>query len=98
MNQLIQDLLSDLRYAFRQFRKSPGFTATALITLTLGIGISTAAFTLMYGMILRRLPVPHPEQLYRLGDYSSNYSGIGGVLNSGGVFQEFSYNLYLDLK
>jgi predicted permease len=63
----IENLLEDLRYGSRQLRKSPGFTAAAVLTLALGIGANTAIFTFIHGM-LKPLPVPNPEQLYSLGD------------------------------
>src|SRR5258708_38538449 len=64
----MQTLLQDVRYAFRQLRKSPGFTLTAIITLALGIGANTAIFTLEQGILLRSLPVADPALLYRIGD------------------------------
>ena len=61
-------LTQNLRYAFCQFRKSPGFTAAVPITLTLCIGVNSDVFKLIYGMLLKPLPLPHPEQFYRIGD------------------------------
>jgi predicted permease len=57
-----------VRYAVRQFRLSPGFTAAAVLTLALGIGGTTAIFTLIHAVMLRSLPVTDPASLYRIGD------------------------------
>jgi predicted permease len=57
-----------LRYAVRQFRRSPVFTATAVLTLALGIGGTTAIFTLIHEVMLRSLPVKDPGMLYRIGE------------------------------
>jgi hypothetical protein len=78
MNALV-DMLADVKYALRRFNKSPGFTATAVVTLALGIGATAAIFTLIQQVMLRSLAVAKPEQLWRIGDavtccYSTGYT------------------------
>jgi predicted permease len=64
----MQSLLQNIRYALRQMRLSPGFTATAVLTLAIGIGATTAIFTLVHSIMLKSLPVSDPAQLVRIGD------------------------------
>ncbi len=61
-------LMQDLRYALRQMRQAPVFTLTAVLTLAMGIGATTAIFTLVHAIMLKSLPVADPAQLYRIGD------------------------------
>ena len=69
-------LAQDLRYALRQLRKNPGFTAVALLTLALGIGTNTAIFSLIDAVMLKTLPVRLPEQLVLLNWASETQPGI----------------------
>ena len=61
-------VIGELRYAARQFWVARVFTATAVLALALGIGGTTAIFTLMHEVMLRSLPVSDPARLYRIGD------------------------------
>jgi predicted permease len=57
-------LIQDLRYSLRRLRNSPGFTATAVLTLALGMGATTAVYSVIQAVLLNTLPVPHAERLY----------------------------------
>lgn len=89
-------LLQDVTYALRQLRRSPGFALTAVVTIALGIGANTAIFTLAHGVLLRRLPVPEPGQLYRIG--SGDSCCINGGAPDGQVFSDFSTEAYRVLR
>ena len=60
---MLSTVLQDVTFAVRQFRRSPGFAVTAVLTLALGVGATTAIFSLVDGILLRPLPFPHADQL-----------------------------------
>ena len=89
-------MLADLKYATRQLRRSPGFAVTAIVTLALGIGATTAIFTMFDQVLLRMLPVEKPQQLVRMvwhGSFSGSISAFGGDIGN-----YYSYPMYKDLR
>src|ERR1700729_2628386 len=90
----MRNLLGNLRYVVRQFRMSPVFTVAAVLTLALGIGGTTAIFTLIHAVMLRSLPVADPATLYRVGE-GDDCCVEGGPQGRWGMF---SFPLYERLK
>src|SRR5215472_14954638 len=90
----MRSLLGNLRYALRQFRMSPVFTVAAVLTLAIGIGGTTAIFTLIHAVMLRSLPVSDPGRLYRIGE-GDDCCVEGGPQDDWGLF---SFPLYERLE
>ncbi len=88
-------ILEDVRYAFRQFLQAPGFTVTAVLTLALGIGATTAIFTLVHAVLLKSLPVAKPSELYRIGDIE-NCCVNGGLQDNWSLFSYDKYKTFRD--
>src|SRR5215813_7095035 len=86
--------VADLRYVLRQLRQAPVFTAAAVLTLAVGIGGTTAIFTLIDAVMLRSLPVADPATLYRIGD-DNDCCVEGGPQGRWGIY---SFPLYERLK
>lgn len=88
----LENIWSDIRYALRQVRKFPVFAATTILTLALGIGATTAIFTVMNAVLLRSLPVPNPQQVFYLNvptqqPYGAWNTGNGDTSFSRPVFE-----------
>ena len=91
-------MLADLREALRQLRKAPGVTTTAVVTLTLGIGATTAIFTLVHQVMLKSLPVTKPEELWRIGDKVRCCNWGGYTQGDDGDFSLFSWEAYKNFR
>ncbi len=95
MNRILQDV----RYALRQVTRAPGFAATVIVTLALGIAANTAIFTIFDQVMLRMLPVQSPKELVRFewtGAFSGSMSSFGG--DAPGKNSYFSYPMFKDLR
>jgi macrolide transport system ATP-binding/permease protein len=89
-------LRQDMVYAFRQLRKTPGFSITVLLTLALGIGANSAIFTLVNAILLHNLPVVDPNTLVRIGDKDD--CCVNGGWNDNGDYSLFSTDTYYTFK
>jgi putative ABC transport system permease protein len=87
--------MKDIRYALRQFVAAPIFTATVVLTLALGIGATTAIFTLVHAVLLNSLPVAKPAELYRVGDVE-NCCVNGGLQDNWSLFSYDKYKMFRD--
>jgi putative ABC transport system permease protein len=93
----VLNFVQDLRFALRQMRRSPGFVATAVLTLALGVGANTAVYSLLDQALLRSLPVSKPEQLVVLSVPGKAWSGHSSD-HGAGEEKSFSYPMYRDLR
>src|SRR5450631_961099 len=94
----LERLVQDLRFAVRQLRRTPAFTTTVLLTLSLGIGANAAIFTLVNAVLLRDLPVADPKTLMHLGNNGHDCCvGDNGTRESGN-YSNFSTDTYEQLK
>ena len=85
---MVVNLRRDLRYALRMIRRQPGFAAVTILTLTLGIGVNVAVFAVMRAALLASMPVPHPDRLVSIVEWTA----------AGGDHTDFSYPLYVDAR
>ena len=86
--RLVETVWQDVRYGWRSLQKSPGFTVVAILALTLGIGVNTALFTIVHGVLLNPLPFPRPERLVSLWEKNVVDEEQFNVV-SGGVFGDW---------
>src|SRR5947209_4625447 len=84
---IMDRLLADLRLALRRSRKRVGFTVVAVLSLALGIGANTAIFSLIDAILLRRTPIPHPEQVAEIYQHQPQFA-----------YAPFSYPDYRDFR
>src|SRR6185312_9632579 len=92
LTRWLRDFVYDLRFSARSFRRSPSFTATAVLSLSLGIGATTALYSLIDQVVLRKLPVDHPERLVLVDWVGFQYAETMGTANL------MSYPIYQDLQ
>lgn len=88
--------MQDIRFGIRQLRNAPGFTATAMLTLALGIGANACIFTLIHALLLKNLPVTDPKTLLRIGD--SSECCVNGGANENGDYSLFPTETWQLLK
>jgi len=93
LTRWLRDFAYDLRFSMRSFRRSPSFTATAVLSFALGIGATTAIYSLVDQVILHALPVREPERLVLV-----DWKGVTASVNAFGTYNLLSYPLCRDLQ
>jgi predicted permease len=88
-------LAEDVRRSIKQLAHTPGFTATAVLTVALGVGATTAIFSLVHAVLLKSLPVAKPTELYRVGDIE-NCCVNGGLQDNWALFSYDKYKTFRD--
>src|SRR3954467_8143306 len=83
----METFLQDIRVTLRAFRRAPGFPLTAIATLALGIGATTAIFTTLSAVLLNPLPYPEPQNLYSLRTALTDGRVTTGMLSGGEIFR-----------
>src|SRR5438105_7702503 len=92
LTRWLRDFVYDLRFSARSFLRSPSFTATAVLSLALGIGATTAIYSLVNQVVLHALPVDHPERLVLI-----DWNGLQ-VVGGFGSYNLMSYPICRDLQ
>src|SRR5437016_4245014 len=103
---MVETLVQDVRYGWRMLIKSPGFSITAILTLAIGIGATTAIFSQVNALFWRKLPVRHPEQLRTMVWTSPKRGFVGGTQVNPGprlpvvgeTFSSYSYPVYKAMR
>src|SRR5256884_2122003 len=93
LTRWLRDFVYDVRFSARSFLRSPSFTATAVLSLALGIGATTALYSLLDQVVLRALPVREPERLVLI-----DWKGYAATVNAFGSYNLMSYPICRDLQ
>src|SRR4051812_44625839 len=91
----MNNILQDVRYALRSLSRSPGFAATVILTLALGIGANSSIFTIVNGLMLKNLAVRDPEKLVLIGQARSCCQNTGPQTRTVDLY---SFALYKDIR
>ncbi|MBV8866559.1 MAG: ABC transporter permease, partial [Acidobacteriaceae bacterium] len=84
----MSNVFQDLSYTWRTMRKSPGFVIAMIVILALGVGVNTAIFSMLYGIVLRPLPFPHPDELFAIFSSQPNQN-LSRIATSSPDYEDF---------